>query len=255
VLLIKGSLVFLGEGFSLFGEDGHGWIFAIEILDRVTDRLDTSVNFLGNVPNDFGQICTLGSESAGTIDDVIALCIRHLTETLSSLDADFVEVYEAFDTGMKKPNAFSPFGNKPPRYKPLISPTGNRLGRHVEKLAQILDGVNRFGSFFETKIHRIGDILDEQSQVMLRIVPLDQAHAARLGTNFSDAIEEEVEWIFLRPIEFREKLLGAVGLFKSFASGSKSNLLVSQFSDQCNLVFTIHLLLASCHANNALGRT
>ena len=152
---------------------------------------------------------------------------------------------------MQEPDPFAAFGDKPAGDQTLISPSGNGLGRNVEPLAQIFDGVDRFGSFFETQVHRVGDVFDEEAKVMDRIFPFDQSHRVGIGTNLGDTIEQEIERVVLRRIQFRQKLLSTVGLLAPFVPRRKTNLLIPQFTNQNNLVIAIHLVLASCHANIA----
>ena len=70
---------------------------------------------------------------------------------------------------MKEPDSFSAFSQETPRHKPLITPTGNCLGRHIEHLAQIFNRVDRFIGFFNSKIHGIRYIFHEKTKIMDRV--------------------------------------------------------------------------------------
>jgi hypothetical protein len=251
VLLVEGSFVLFGEHIALFWENSHGRILPVEILDGVSNGLDASVHIAGNLTNDFGKVVALAGQSASPVDDLIAFGIGHLAEAFAPLDAEFVLMNEPLDARVQEPDSLAAFGDEPAGDQTLISPSGNGLGRNVEPLAQILDGVDRFGGFFETQVHRVGDVFDEEAKVMDRIFPFDQSHRVGIGTDLGHPIEQEIEWIVLRRIQFRQKPLSAVGLLAPFVPRGKTNLLIPQFPNQNNLVVAIHLVLASCHANIA----
>jgi hypothetical protein len=251
VLLVEGSFVLFGEHIALFWENSHGRIFPVEILDGVSNGLDASVHIAGNLTNDFGKVVALAGQSASPVDDLIAFGIGHLAEAFAPLDAEFVLMNEPLDARVQEPDPLAPLGDEPAGNQTLISPSGNGLGRNVEPFAQILDGVDRFGGFFETQVHRVGDVFDEEAKVMDGILSFDQSHRVGIGTDLGHPIEQEIEWVVLRRIQFRQKLLSAVGLLAPFVPRGKTNLLIPQFPNQNNLVVAIHLVLASCHANIA----
>jgi hypothetical protein len=113
--------------------------------------------------------------------------------------------------------------------------------------------VDRLGSFFEAQIHRVGDVLDEKSKIMQCILTLDQPHRVRIGADICDPEKQEIKRVILARIQFGQEFLGSVCLLTPLVAGSKTNLLISQLPNQCNLVIAIHPLLASCHANSTVS--
>ena len=97
MLLVEGSFVLFGERIALFGENSHGGIFPVEILDGVSNGLDASVHIAGNLTNHFGKVVALACQSASPVDDLIAFGIGHLAETFAPLDAEFVLMNEPLD--------------------------------------------------------------------------------------------------------------------------------------------------------------
>jgi hypothetical protein len=88
---------------------------------------------------------------------------------------------------------------------------------------------------------------------MQGILPLDQSHRVRIGANFCDPVKQEIKRVILARIQFGQELFGSVGLLAPLVAGRKTNLLISQLPNQCNLVIAIHPLLASCHANSTVS--
>jgi hypothetical protein len=250
MLLIQRAFILLRERLALFWKDSHGRVFPVEVLNRVTNGLNTSVYLAGNLSNDFGQIVALCGQSSGSINDLVPFYIRHLAKTFTALDPMSVLGDESLDARVEESDSLAALGDKSPGHQTLFPPSRNGLGRDVESLAQVLDGMHRFGGFFEAQVHRIGDVFDEKPQIVRCVLAPNQTHRMNVRADLGDSIEQEIERVFLGRIQFRQELLGPVGLLATLVAWGKTNLLISQLPNQCNLVIAIHPLLASCHANS-----
>ena len=205
MLLIHGTSVFVRQHVALIGKHGHIWELSIEVLNRVANGLRAAIDFQGNGTGYFGKIGTGCGNATGTIDNVVSLGLANLAKPFTAFDPLLVLVNESIYARVQEPNPLASFGQETTRNQPLISPSRNGLRRHVEHFAKILDGMNRLFGFFYAKVHRIGNVFDEESKIVDRVITFNQTVTGPVRTNLGYPEKEEVVGVVLARIQFAKQ--------------------------------------------------
>ena len=133
------------------------------------------MHVLGNPPRDLRRAAPGLRQSASPIDDRHPLRFRQLTEPVAALNPLGIARHKPLHAAVEEADPLATVKNEPAADQPLPAPARNRLGRHVEILAQLLDRVNRLAHLLHGHVGRVRHVLHEQQQI-----------AQRLGTRHGD---------------------------------------------------------------------
>jgi len=96
----------------------------------------------------------------------------------------------------------------------------------VKHTAQVFDGVDGFAGVFDGHVGRIGNVFDEETQVVPRLVASDQRMGRCLRAKIGDAVRQVLVGIIALRFQFVQELFGAVGLLDLLFARSEPDLLI-----------------------------
>jgi len=131
-------------------EQGLARVLAVEVLDRVADRLGAAPQAAGDPAAHLGQRAARVGQPAGAAEDVFLLLLRHLREPAAALHALLVGGDERLhQAGQKAQLPAAVVQEGQPDQAALLPPV-DRLRRDVESLAQLLQRQDRL----RRRLHR-----------------------------------------------------------------------------------------------------
>jgi hypothetical protein len=110
-------------------------------------------------------------QPACSLDNLLTLVFCQLTEPLAAFDASMIRGNESLDAAAQEPNPLSPAENEASADQTLLSPSRYRFCRYLKELAEIVDSVDWFGYILDPKVGRVGDVLDEQTEIVPGGIP------------------------------------------------------------------------------------
>jgi hypothetical protein len=102
--------------------------------------------------------------------------------------------------------AFAVLELKPPGRQAATTPSLNRLARDVESLGNIVNGHHRLGGERFPQIQRFTDLLDQQSQIVLKGHAGEKGLVDFLWAESGDSEDDEIVGVCLARLDFEQKI-------------------------------------------------
>ncbi len=122
---------------------------------------------------------------------------------------------------LQKPDPLPAADHKPPADQAVPPPAGNGLGGDVELPGQFLDRQHPLARRFRRHPGRIGDVLDEQPQVVAGLLTGKPQIGIRFGPVVGHAVADVFVRIRPRGVQLPQQPLGQGRLFDSLFAGRK----------------------------------
>src|SRR5687767_1048485 len=136
-----------------------------------------------------------------------------------------VLVYEALQAGFEEPDLRPAVDDEPTGDQPLRPPTGDGPGRDVVTTADRLNGQDRLGGLAGSHPGRRRQILDEQSQVVPDVRPVEDEGVPPLGAEPGDPEVQILVRVTFLGGNLRQQRLGPVDLIDPDLDGDVPDIL------------------------------
>ena len=145
-------------------------------------------------------------------------------------------VHRAF----QKTDSLAAVHHEPPADQAQPAPAGNGLGRHIEPLGQSLDRQYVLSRRSGRHVGGVGEVLDEQPQIMPRVTARQLEVGIFAGAIIGDPVTEIFVGVCPSGIDLAQQLLGLRDLLEFLLAGSKPHLLIAEFADGWIQVVCVH---------------
>ena len=218
------------EGTGHAGEDGRSWMGAVEVLDRVADRLGRPSQSAGESAADLGQRPAGGGEPAGGADDLFLFVVAQVREPAAALDLALVRRHELLDDGSREAEVPTAVVQYPPADQVVHRlPTAKGLRRHVQKLADLFERQHRLGRPLDRHgRQRTVQPVDEQPQIVVQVVAGNQQVRVRVRPEAGETEADELVRVLLLDVDAAEELARLGQLLAPLGRGRVPHLLVRQ---------------------------
>jgi len=195
-------------------EHGRFGMMPIEVFQRVTNRLDGTAGAAGNAPADLGRAGPRAGQPPGTRDDLVAFDVAHLGKLCAALDVAGMPRHKPLHRRFEEADPLAVPEHEAAAHQPAVPPPIDRLCRDLETLADVFDGQNLLGQALGLDVGAVGEILDEEAQIMRGIFAGDQQIRVHFRTIRGDPLAQILVTVILREIELFQKQLCLVDLLE-----------------------------------------
>ena len=188
-------------------EDRRVRMFQVESLERVPDRLLAAARLFGSPLGDRRGTCARLGQTPRPLDDLPALLVRQLAEPGAAANLLLVESDEAIHGTLEKAEPLAAVEQKSPADQPLLAPSGDRLRRYAELPRQLVDRQHPLAGRRGRHSCRVGQVLDEQPQIMASLFARELERGVRLVAVVRNPVTNVLAGVSPLRIEFVQKFL------------------------------------------------
>ena len=193
-------------------EDRHVRMLPVESLERVPDRLRAAARLLGNPLGDLRRTAARLGQTPRSLDNLLALLVRQVAELGAAANPLLVVGHEAIHGTLEKAEPLAAVEQESPTDQPPPAPSGDRFRRHAELPCQLVDRQHPLAGCRGRRSRRVGQVLDEQPQIMASLF----AGECEIGVRPVAVIRDPMTNVFagVRPlrIEFVQEFLRRIHL-------------------------------------------
>ena len=221
-------------------EDRHVRMFQVEVLERVADRLHAAARLLGSPLDDPSRRSARLGQTPCPLDNPFALLVRQPAEPGAAANPLLVEGHEAIHGTLEKAEPLAAVEQESPTDQPLPAPSGDRFRRYAELPRQLVDRQHPFAGCRGGHSGRVGQVLDEQPQIMAGLFASEREVRVRLVAVVRDPMTNVLAGVRLFWIEFVEKFLRRVRLLDLLFVRRESHLLIAKLADGWAQIVGVH---------------
>jgi hypothetical protein len=193
-------------------EDRHVRMRQVETLERVPDRLHAAARLLGNLLGDLRRRSARLGQTPRPLDNLLAPLVRQLAELGAAANPLLVVGHEAIHGTLEKADPLAAVEQNSPTDQPLPAPSGDRFRRYAELPRQLVDRQHPLAGCRGRHACRVGQVLDEQPQVMASLFTGELEVGVRLVAVIRDPMTNVLAGVRPLRIEFVQKFLRRVRL-------------------------------------------
>ena len=204
----------------IVGEDGQVRMLLVELLQRVADRLGAAAGLSRQPPGNVGGAAAGAGQALGAADDLRPLRFAQLAEMAAAAHAIRVPLHEPVHRTLQETHPLAAVHDEPPADQPQPAPAGNRLGGDAESLGQFFHGQHAFAGQGRRHVGGVGEVLDEQPQVVPRLAARELQVGIGPGAIIRDAEAEIFVGVDSPRIQFPEQFFRLGDLFELLLAGA-----------------------------------
>ena len=189
---------------------------------------------------DVGGAAAGAGQPPGALDDHRPLFVGQLAELRAAAHPLLVVLDEAIHRALQEADPLAAVHHEPPADQPLAPPAGNGLGRDVELLGQLLDRQHPLARRLGRHAGRIGNVLDEQPQVVAGLLAGQLQVGVRLGPVVGDPVADVLVGVGPAGVQFAQQPLGLRHLLEFLLAGREPHLLVAELPDGRIQIVGVH---------------
>ena len=97
----------------MIGKDRQRLVIGVKVLERVANRLGTSIHLVGQLPRHFGKTRTAFDQLAGPFDHLALFVVSELTESFSAANLVAVVRDKSLDAAVQETDPFATAEQQP----------------------------------------------------------------------------------------------------------------------------------------------
>ena len=231
ILLIDLALRFRLQRPVVLGKHGGVGMVLVELPQRVADGFGAAAGLPGQPLGDFGGSAAGAGEPPGPLDDRRPLFVGQLAELRAAMHPLLVVLDETIDGALQEADPLAAVDHEPPADQAVAPPAGNGLGRDVELLGQRFHRQHPLARRVGRHAGRIGNVLDEQPQVVAGLLPGKFQIGVGLGPEVGDPVADVLVGVGPRRVQLSPAASRPASPARSSSRGRESHLLIAKLPD------------------------